>query len=771
MNSGIWRTKTLVFLLLFSFLLCSGLVPLRGAEDLNRLLEEGDIPKRILVLFDTSYSMGVRFPGSGASYRDEGISSFEDFIREMKGDPYEWALAMFSKRGSFDLQEDFGASSDEILQRVRDTESWDATDISGSVEEAVDYLSGNGGGVLLLISDLLETEGELFSLPHLNNMGEKGVVVLVTPSPLSPNLVFHDQLDRWVGGQENLFFYDGKLLEGNGPPKPNPLKTDSPKPDPLKPDPPEVDSLEVESTETTSPETADTGGTVYSRSTRERKGLSLSFFRLRRQAVEPFVGIVVLFILILCVFMSTVSFRMVFRRNQDLAPSFRHRLHYFRAYKKEILEERILKFPLNENNTVFLLPEDNRCEIFLESDKIFLKCEKSVMVDGVGGRSKRIKNGSILRAGSHRFFIGKLETEEIVPKPEKLPLKHEYGYLVFLLASAISMFLFTLGSIAIPPDAEITRASKWVPVEVSPPEAIRPYREKNREKPEAFEPEISIAVTEKRGPKTAPAVINLDKGGTSEEWKSLPERGSIDVLFLHAHPDDEAIDFGGLLAKLSQRGKRTGVVLFTDGESGLSRGPYRNQTLSPPVFSSIRVEEATASMTELGCDLYVRLGYRNHPYSRASHVMSLPQVYRAWGGKPEVLERTLGLIERIAPKVVVSIDGHSRTLIHFEHEAVGNIVTEALEELERRGTSTIEGYLLAINPLHSREYPEAVSIPVIESVEPEVESPRSLQSEALKQHASQIDAGVIAIEYMPFFPDKRVKRVFWNLEEEIEEYF
>jgi LmbE family N-acetylglucosaminyl deacetylase len=271
--------------------------------------------------------------------------------------------------------------------------------------------------------------------------------------------------------------------------------------------------------------------------------------------------------------------------------------------------------------------------------------------------------------------------------------------------------------------------------------------------------------------KAGPQVVVLGREPGSKGWAELPPEGEIDVLFLHAHPDDEAIDFGGLLARLSQKGKRTGVVLFTDGESGLSRGPYAGRDLPPKVLSSVRVREAEASLSELGCSLYVRLGYRNHPYSSSTQVLSTDEVFRAWGGREQLVRQLALLIEKLGPEVVVSVDGNSRVLIHFEHEAVGIATAEALELLEREKKSPVRGYLLAINPRHRREYSEALPVSVMSPAGGAGELPVSVQLRALKRHLSQIDAGVVALEYMPFFENTWLKKVFWNLETGVEEFF
>ena len=57
--------------------------------------------------------------------------------------------------------------------------------------------------------------------------------------------------------------------------------------------------------------------------------------------------------------------------------------------------------------------------------------------------------------------------------------------------------------------------------------------------------------------------------GFSEELTPVNEWGRRPtVLFVHAHPDDEAIFTGGTLAALSLAGYRTVVLIATSGELG-----------------------------------------------------------------------------------------------------------------------------------------------------------------------------------------------------------
>ena len=59
----------------------------------------------------------------------------------------------------------------------------------------------------------------------------------------------------------------------------------------------------------------------------------------------------------------------------------------------------------------------------------------------------------------------------------------------------------------------------------------------------------------------------------------MPARGDDTVVFVHAHPDDEAIFTGGTLAALNDAGVRTVVVLATSGELGERDGAESIESL------------------------------------------------------------------------------------------------------------------------------------------------------------------------------------------------
>ena len=72
------------------------------------------------------------------------------------------------------------------------------------------------------------------------------------------------------------------------------------------------------------------------------------------------------------------------------------------------------------------------------------------------------------------------------------------------------------------------------------------------------------------------------------------------VLFVHAHPDDESLSTGGLIALLTAAGVRVRVVTCTRGERGeVVPGPLK-QLEGTPELAEHRVLELTAALRELG---------------------------------------------------------------------------------------------------------------------------------------------------------------------------
>src|ERR1700677_3343039 len=85
------------------------------------------------------------------------------------------------------------------------------------------------------------------------------------------------------------------------------------------------------------------------------------------------------------------------------------------------------------------------------------------------------------------------------------------------------------------------------------------------------------------------------------------------LMTVHAHPDDEALGTGGILARYAAEGVRTVLVTCTNGELGAAPGgvqpedPAHDDAVAVP----LRREELEASCRALGVSHLELLGYHD----------------------------------------------------------------------------------------------------------------------------------------------------------------
>ena len=74
------------------------------------------------------------------------------------------------------------------------------------------------------------------------------------------------------------------------------------------------------------------------------------------------------------------------------------------------------------------------------------------------------------------------------------------------------------------------------------------------------------------------------------------------LMVVAAHPDDETLGFGGVLARYAEEGVETFVVTATRGENGryLGHGPGSGEHPGRVALSRIREEELRAAAAALG---------------------------------------------------------------------------------------------------------------------------------------------------------------------------
>jgi aromatic-L-amino-acid decarboxylase len=136
------------------------------------------------------------------------------------------------------------------------------------------------------------------------------------------------------------------------------------------------------------------------------------------------------------------------------------------------------------------------------------------------------------------------------------------------------------------------------------------------------------------------------------------------LMAVLAHPDDESLGFGGILAKYASEGIETFVVTATRGERGRYRGHGRDDARhpGPRSLAAIRESELRAAASVLGVHELSLLDYQDQELDRAD-----PR---------EVIAAIAGRIRRVRPDVVVTFapDG---AYGHPDHIAISQFATAA----------------------------------------------------------------------------------------------
>lgn len=276
--------------------------------------------------------------------------------------------------------------------------------------------------------------------------------------------------------------------------------------------------------------------------------------------------------------------------------------------------------------------------------------------------------------------------------------------------------------------------------------------------------------------------LQMEREPSRTEVKTVPPGGHIDagpfdVLFIHAHPDDESLDFGVLMARASRAGKRVAVVILTDGEGGIDQyprrivgGKYRPYDMTGSELSQVRVMEARNALSILGCSLYVRLGLRNDSYNGTRDEKTLDAKLDRWGGREKAVDTVYRLIRELKPTLVVSPDAASRAREHYEHEATGWIVRKAVDKARADLDNTVRAHITSVDTLQRGVYPDRIAVNAMLKDAETGLTYRDIQAQALLEHRTQRDASVIGVEVLKNFRSEFYHVRFWNLDGNIESY-
>jgi LmbE family N-acetylglucosaminyl deacetylase len=373
------------------------------------------------------------------------------------------------------------------------------------------------------------------------------------------------------------------------------------------------------------------------------------------------------------------------------------------------------------------LPSPGRLS-FQDSGKgMELLCRKPLVINGVSVRSSILKPGDRIIIGPLRLFFNSVETIE---EPESLPSSKTAAAMPLLpaaLMAAVLVAAITIGCIAIPGSVER-------PEQMAMPETYGP-KEDSAET-------MALPASDK--------LIVIPPGGMVPEF-------DLDMLFIHAHPDDEALDFGILLALAESAGLKTGLITFTDGGSGLDiypgrpvTSPYPDYRMAGDELADIRSQELVRAAEVLGIDLVIRLGLENHPYNGVKDRLLPGDVLDNWGGRESLVDLLMDIINKTSPELVAAPDVPGPAREHFEHEAVGSIAAELMNRIKYGGLDGPVKFITCIDPRQIHLYPEASMVDANQKAGEM--SLRDIQLRALSMHKTQNDAVNVGTGFLPDFP-------------------
>jgi LmbE family N-acetylglucosaminyl deacetylase len=133
------------------------------------------------------------------------------------------------------------------------------------------------------------------------------------------------------------------------------------------------------------------------------------------------------------------------------------------------------------------------------------------------------------------------------------------------------------------------------------------------------------------------------------------------LLCILAHPDDESLGTGGILAKYAAAGVATGVLCATRGERGWPGNP--DEYPGPEALGRLREAELRAAAATLGVREVAFLGYGDGELDRADPT--------------EATGRIVAHLRRLRPQVVVTFAPDGATG-HPDHIAISQLTTAAI---------------------------------------------------------------------------------------------
>jgi N-acetyl-1-D-myo-inositol-2-amino-2-deoxy-alpha-D-glucopyranoside deacetylase len=145
------------------------------------------------------------------------------------------------------------------------------------------------------------------------------------------------------------------------------------------------------------------------------------------------------------------------------------------------------------------------------------------------------------------------------------------------------------------------------------------------------------------------------------------------LMVVHAHPDDETIATGGVLARYAAEGVRTVVVTCTRGEVGEITDPA---IASPATLAAVREAELRAACALLHVTALHLLDYRDSGMAGTPENDDPRSFWRA--DFAEAVGRLVALVRRYRPQVLVTYDANG-FYGHPDHIQAHRVTVAAFE--------------------------------------------------------------------------------------------
>jgi mycothiol conjugate amidase Mca len=126
------------------------------------------------------------------------------------------------------------------------------------------------------------------------------------------------------------------------------------------------------------------------------------------------------------------------------------------------------------------------------------------------------------------------------------------------------------------------------------------------------------------------------------------------LMTVHAHPDDEVITTGGVLARATAEGVHTVLVTATRGEEGEIHVPALDTPEARRDLAAIRAVELNRAIEILGIDELHYLGYRDSGMVGTPENDNLHNFHNA--DSDEATRRLVRIIRETRPHVIVTYD-------------------------------------------------------------------------------------------------------------------